>query len=294
MKQPRLRVITPVWAQQIEVERQGETLLVTGWGRIPDPIDAREVEPGQISQLDIFQRFNRYVLRHLGEKQKPEDAGVYQFADADNDEKLIAFVKEFGPVWGDVRFSKYEGNGTCTLTVAQSVRRLRNEQEKFAATAKLLQQVNRNSQADSGIMTATMLDIHIPAFWQIMIDNFLSTVGSVAKKTESVLPWAHLALCMVLNDYPPRLVPLNGEVIELVCTSDEGIRYAIYYQLRRDYLAQRTIGTCLNCGGHFSVYKRGTRGCSESCRRALRNQRYWNKHKKAVNRNRRKKRTERK
>jgi len=288
-----MRLITPVWAQQIEVERQAETLLVTGWGRIPDPIDAREIEPVQISRLDIFQRFHRYVLRHLGETQK-SDAGVYQFADAHDDEKLIAFVKEFGPVWGEVRSTKYEENGTFTLTVAQSMRRLRNEQREFAATAKLLQQVNRNSQADSAIMTDVMIDIHLPAYRRIMIDNFLSTDGPIEKKTGSVLPWAHRALCMVLNNYPPKLVPFNGDVIELPDTGDEGIRNAIYYQLRRDYLAQRTIGTCLNCGGHFSVYKRGTRGCSESCRRALRNQRYWSKHKKSVNRSRRKKRTDRK
>jgi hypothetical protein len=293
VKQPRLRLITPVWAQQIEVERRGETLLVKGWGRIPDLIDAREVEPGQISQLDISRRFHRYVLRHLGEP-KTEDAGVYQFADADNDEKLVAFVEEFGPVWGDVRSSKYEENGTFTLTVAQTIKRLRNEQREFAATAKLLQQLNRNSQADSGIIAATMLDLHLPAYCRIMINNFLSTDGPIEKKTGSVLPWAHRALCMVLNEFPPKLVPFSGEVIELPDTCDEGIRNAIYYQLRRDYLAQRTIGTCLNCGGHFQVLKRGARACSESCRRTLRNQQYWSQNKSSVNRNRRKKRTGRK
>jgi hypothetical protein len=290
VRQPRLRVIFPVWAQRIDVEKQRDTILVTGWGRIASPIDAREVEPGQVSRLDIFQRFHRYFLSQLGEKKAVEDAGVYQFADADNDEKLITFVKEFGPVWGQVRSSKYEENGTCTLTVAQSLRGLRQEQREFAAAAELLRQVNRNSQADSAIIASTMLDIGLPAYWQVMTDTFLSTEGSVARKTESVLPWARRALCMVLNHYPPRLVPVDGEVIELAGSPDEGIRDAIYYQLRRDFLAQRTIGICLNCGGHFAVHKRGTRGCSESCRRALRNQKYWSKHKKTVNRNRRKRR----
>ena len=132
MKQPKLSVITPVWAQQIEVERQGDTLLVTGWGRIPDPFDAKEIAPEHVSQIDIFQRFHRYVLRHLSAKQTTGDAGVYQFADATTDEKLIAFVMEFGPVRGEVHSTKYEENGTSTLTVAQSMNRLWVEQEEFA------------------------------------------------------------------------------------------------------------------------------------------------------------------
>ena len=99
---------------------------------------------------------------------------------------------------------------------------------------------------------------------------------------------------MVLNECPPRLIPFEGEVIELATVPDEGIRPAIYNVLRRDYLAQRAIGTCLHCGNHFPVYKRGTQGCSEPCRRALRNQKYWNKSKATINAERRGKGTGRK
>ena len=294
MKQPKLRVITPVWAQQIEVKRQGNTLFITGWGRIPDPVDALGLRPEQVSKLDIFQRFHNYVLRNLSEKQATEDAGVYQFADATTDEKLIAFVEEFGPVWGKVRSSKYEENGTTTLTVAQSMQRLRDEQKEFAAVAKILQQVNRNSQADSEIIAAQMDEVPFLVGYALALSGNLQFPDGPTDEETPTLFWANRALCMVLNGYPSKLVPYKREVFEMPDMSEEGIRSAIYWQLRRDYLAQRAIGNCLNCDGHFPIYKRGARACSESCRRALRNQKYWSKKKNTVNRNRRKKRTGRK
>jgi hypothetical protein len=59
-------------------------------------------------------------------------------------------------------------------------------------------------------------------------------------------------------------------------------------------LAQREIGNCLHCGSHFAVFKHGARACGQTCRTALRNQKYWSENRDAVNRNRRKKRTGRK
>ena len=96
MKTYSLRAITPVWAQRIEVERKKDALLITGWGHIPNPLSPQQVPSEQRSKLDILQGLRRYALRHLGQPREP--AGVYQFADATDDEKLIAFVQEFGPV----------------------------------------------------------------------------------------------------------------------------------------------------------------------------------------------------
>jgi hypothetical protein len=240
--------------------------------------------------MDIFQRFHRYALRQLSKRDTSGDAGVYQFADATTDEKLIAFVQEFGPVWGVVDFTKYEENGTTTIIVAQTMESLRDEQKTFAAVAKILQQVNRNSQADAEIIKAQMFEIPwLTPYGYILSGGY--QYGGPTDKKSAALYWANLALCLVFNGYPPKLIPYNGEVFEMPEISDEGIRNAIYWQLRRDYLAQRAIGTCLHCGNHFPVYKRGTHGCSEPCRRALRNQKYWNKSKATINAERREKRT---
>jgi hypothetical protein len=295
MKQAKLRAIAPVWAQRIEVETRGDVLLITGWGHISGPIDTREIESGHISKLDILKRFHRYVLSHLNKKGATGDAGVYQFADATDDERLIAFCQEFGPVWGKVRSCNHEDDGTTTLTVAQGMKQLRKEQRKFAATVRLLQQVNQPGRADRSAMIHAMNDLHIvdPKIlsWLWVLSELPSSVRSRTEKVAVVLPFAHFLFCELLNDVPPKLAPLNGEVIELPYTRDEGIRSALYYPLRRDYLAQREIRNCLHCGSHFSVFKRGARACSQTCRAALRNQKYWSENKEVVNRNRRKKRT---
>ena len=133
-----------------------------------------------------------------------------------------------------------------------------------------------------------------------LLDPKLRALEDIAKtspnstKDADLIPMANQQLCILFNTHPPRLVPVDGEVIELPQVDVTGIRDALYFQLRLDYLAQRTIGTCLNCGGHFTVFKRGTRGCSERCRRALRNQKYWSKSKATINAERREKSTGRK
>jgi hypothetical protein len=297
MKKAKLRAIAPVWAQRIEVEKRRDVLLITGWGHISSPIDTRKIEPGRITQLDILKRFHRYVLSHLNKKGATGDAGVYQFADATDDEKLVAYCQEFGPVWGEIRSRNHEDNGTDTLIVAQSMKQLRKEQRKFAATVRLLQQVNQPGKADRSAMMDAMYDLQIvdsSVLSTLWVLTGLSSARSSTEKAADLVPFAHLALCALLNDVPPKLAPLNGEVIELPHTRDEGIRDALYYPLRRDYLAQREIGSCLHCGSHFPVFKHGARACSQTCRTALRNQKYWSQNKNTVNRERRKKRTGRK
>jgi hypothetical protein len=297
MKQAKLRAIAPVWAQRIEVEKRRDVLLITGWGHISSPIDTRGIEPGRISQLDILKRFRRYVLSHLNKEGATGDAGVYQFADATDDEKLVAFCQEFGPVWGEVRSRNYEDNGTDTLIVAQGMEQLRKEQRKFAATVRLLQQVNQPGKANRSAMMDAMNDLQIVdsrVLSMLWVWSGISSTRSNTEKAADLLPFAHMALCQLLNDVPPELAPLNGDVIELPSTRDEGIRNALYYRIRRDYLAQREIGNCLHCGSHFAVFKHGARACGQTCRTALRNQKYWSENRDAVNRNRRKKRTGRK
>ena len=293
MKSRNLRAITPVWAQRIEVVRENDALLSTGWGHIPNPLSPQQVPPEQRSKLDILQGLRRYALRHLG--QPHERAGVYQFADATDDEKLIAFVKEFGPVAGKHLKMNYETSGTFKLKVRETLESLRSEQKQFAEMVQIVQQVNRNGRADFATLRRFLY-----ARWIEVMDPKLSAIadslnlGPNKAKDADLIQMAHEHLCLEFNNHAPKLYPIDGEVIELPNVDVTGIRDALYFQLRLDYLAQRTIGTCLNCGGHFTVFKRGTRGCNERCRRALRNQKYWSKSKDTINAERREKSTERK
>jgi len=232
-------------------------------------------------------------------------------------------VEEFGPVWGKVVSSHFEDDSPRTLTVAQSLVQLRREQEIFAAAVKLMQQLNRNAKADPVVMLLAMARILPPQFRPpdgfptskscrnyvtplptgpntmsypvavrfsaVAIDLWCSDGFPKADKKEAVIGLARQVLCDLLNQHSPVLVPIGGEVIELPVIANEGIIQALYFQLRLDFVAQRQIGICLNCGAHFPVLRRGAKACGAGCRTALRNQKYWDAHKKTINRNRRKK-----
>ncbi len=298
MKKGQLKIITPVWAANIRVKRAGSNLIVTGEGRIPDPFEPRDLNPEQVSGVDIFRRFRRYGLRNLSGKELSRAAGIYQFADATTEEKLIEFIEEFGPVWGKIQSSQTEEDRTVTLTVAQHMKRLWREQEQFAALVLLVQQANKkrntHSAEDCAAISVAMLDLELPLYALIFNNAYLDAAGSHREKAAAALPWAHRAICNVLNEYAPKLIPFDDAVIELPIVQDEGIRSAIYWRLRLDYLAKRSIGTCGNCDGHFPIYRRGAEGCSQPCRVAIRNTRYWQKNKAGINDGRRTQRSGRK
>ena len=132
---------------------------------------------------------------------------------------------------------------------------------------QIVQQVNRNGHADFAILRrilyARWIEVRNPKLRAL--EDYLN-IGPGKAKDEDLIPMAHQHLCTDFNSHLPKLFPIDGEVIELPNVDVTGIRDALYFQLRLDYLAQRTIGTCLNCGGHFTVFKRGTQGCSEACR----------------------------
>jgi hypothetical protein len=284
-----LKAITPVWAQHIEVERRNSSILITGWGHLGSPISSQLVPPTEHARLDILKRFHQYVLRNL---EKASGAtGVYQLADADSDEKLIAFCREFGPVCGRVQSEKYdERTGTWKVTVLQGMNGLRAEREKFLSAVELLAELNKGGRADYMGLMESMAKLGIDR--ENLSAVHLDIVTQRKKPNiDALLPSAHWVFCKMMNDNPPQLTPIDGEVIELPEIRAEGIKNALYYQLRIDYMAQRTIGTCLHCGNHFPVFKRGARACKESCRRALRNSKYWSKHRKAINEQRRADRT---
>jgi hypothetical protein len=326
---PKAQIIfSPIWAKRIEVEIDRDTLQVTGWDRLFGPLDGRTLNPRDIPRLDIFKRLRTYALRHLGAERSGDSSGVYQFADATDDEKLVSFVTEFGPIWGKV-FSTLvdEDEAMLRITVTQSLKSLRREQEIFAAAVKLLQQLNLKANADPTKLVLAMTRIlppqmrppdgfprtatcrnfivPIPAaevmsyplavrFAAIAIEIWCTDRFPSADKKAAIESLSRQVLCDLLNHHAPVLAPLEDEVIEMPVIPNEGIRDALYFRIRLDYLSGRHIAACLNCGGYFPVLRRGARACGEGCRTALRNQKYWDTHKQAVNRNRREKRTGRK
>lgn len=325
MKHESNRIISPAWAQRIEVEVGEDSLLITGWGHLYGPINTSDIEPADISKFDLFQRLR---LRQLEVKHPQERSGVYQFADATDKEKMIEFVRRFGPLWGTVLSLNPEKNGTTTLVVSENLVQLGRGQEIFAGAVKIVRELNRNAKADPAEIVSALKIILPPNMRNpgrrthtedtptvippISTEEVFAGIGIAEKfaalalemwhskgvpksdKKTAIIICARQALCDLLNRHAPVLVPVENEVIELPVMPNEGIMEALYFQLRLDFLAQRQIGTCLNCGGHFPVFRRGAKACSEVCRRALRNKRYWDANKRKLNRKRHKARTGRK
>ena len=318
--------VTPVWAQQIQVERHQDALLVTGWGHLPLHIDGRMVDPTQLPSLDLLAKFRHYMLNNLNQRrEEAQDVGFYQFTEATDDEKLISFVESFGPFWGQV--IEREGAGLFMaqkITVRQDFADLRKEQARFAAAVGLLRELNRSEPPPDMVTTwremigammkiypvpsaymprkgvpaaikklavptqpGTMMSDDQPWLWTYLTLSELAS-GQSEGRAERIMECAHRTLCNLLNEQPLILIPANGSMpVEMPRLLPQGIAGALYYKLRLDYLAGRELRTCLNCGNHFPVERRGMRWCSKECGRAAKNLKYWNQHGKEINRKRR-------
>jgi hypothetical protein len=300
------RAIVPVWAQRVEVEKRDGEFLIHGWGHLPYYLNPAHPDA---KSLDFLEQQRRYGLRQLKSRNGDNyDRSPYQFADAADDDKLENFMSTFGPVWGEVeKVQNEEGTGSFTATVRQNLEELRREQKVFAATVSLIGEVNKKrphidpkklgrllvqiafpDQLMAKLLSdpGAQLDMDKLAAMRVPNDSEqefllkLTALAAVPQFTgkspdkQTVIGVAHAVLCQLFNLHPLMLVPVSEQPIELPVIATKGIREALYYTLRLDYLAQRAIGTCLDCRGHFPVSRRGQKGCSELCRRRLRNKRY--------------------
>ena len=304
MKRAKIKAVVPVWSQYITVVRQtDDSLLISGDSYIPCPIIPAETHPKEFLQLDFTHKLRRYALRRLGKSHDNAKSdgpdGVYEFANATTDEKLIAFVGEYGPIHGKVVEAKPVAididDDSWEVTVRETLRSLRREQKQFRRLVETIRLVNRNARAKRDalldLLTALAADAPISSS-----DDWIEVVKDVIDQRRNpsvkILSAAHQMLCYFFSQHPPGLFPVAGGVVELPRMRLSGIRDALYFQLRLDYLAQRTIGTCLHCHKHFALHRRGTPACGESCSRALRNAQYWNSNKETINASRRESKAE--
>ena len=249
------RAFCPVWAEKIEVKREDDVLLVRGWGQLLVPQDD---DPSRAAQLNLLEQFRKYRLQQLSEKQGATVAGIYQFADATDDEKLFAFVRSYGPVWGSIRDLEADDLFHIhTITVAQDIGALRHEQRTFAAATKLLAEINRNGLADVGRITEALMTIFpAPSFslpdlslvpagiaklvapnrpgtvegefypwtWSMRAVHTLIGEKSKDRRQQFILRYAHHGLCQLLNSFPPHLFPAHGcQPVELPPINQKGI-----------------------------------------------------------------------
>jgi hypothetical protein len=235
-------------------------------------------------------------------KNDGKDSPHVLFANADNDEKLIAFVRRFGPVVAksvvDTRMVPDPELGEPRLPgkliAIQNLQELRNEQSIYRAALALIMEMSKED-FDYGFAQGQIAKIaphigHWPEQWERELvqrktepswkihPDSIKRIESFASARQS---WMHppsldarIVICELLNVFRSQVFP---NAIELHNTIEYGIRPLLYSILRREFLYPRDFGVCANtqCKGFFDIDREGQTFCSPECSLRQRQRDYW-------------------
>src|SRR5262249_28526091 len=232
-----------------------------------------------------------------------------QFANATSDEKLVKFVKHFGPVWGNMPAHLPSNTRIEPLVrVEEDLQGLRRERALIAAVMHLagiliLDSAKERptiSQALSEIATALFMrgpnweyQEPLPKWYGVQIRNVLQDVAFEfdwpvdtpinqflrTLNTHDLRIHGSRLLCAVLNvpEFRPTTVFTANYFTELPRHDRKGVLPALYFMLRQDVLYRKGLAICrlADCGAFFRIERFGQRFCSERCSRLHRQRDYW-------------------
>jgi hypothetical protein len=171
-------------------------------------------------------------------------------------------------------------NHTPEMPISERQRRLRSyEGARDSAKEDTAAVLNALHRLQGATMAAGQSGI--TGFWQekTVRGKLVNEVPFVARQAdpEIVLGLGHELIQDALNYFPPILVSADGRVVECPRLSAAGIRPALYYMLRLDYLQGRELAFCADsaCGRVFTVLRMGARWCSPRCSGRNSNRKYW-------------------
>jgi hypothetical protein len=138
-----------VWAKDIQVVRNDDELLVSGIEVVSDE-DVQDA-------ADLVRAYRRAISRYGGAKRQGKNSPHIQFANADDLQKLSAFVSRYGPI-SVGQFSKmerpkkfndsFEFTLTETVTVAhQSLPELERERLIYRSGLMLASELHQGKKA---------------------------------------------------------------------------------------------------------------------------------------------------
>ena len=132
-------------SHDLQVKLTGSDLKVTG-------LLPRYQHPNEPTDLIWqYQRTIRYAV--VGPERMGKDSPVILFANADTDQKLIAFVRRFGPVTAKVVYNNFEvpekglpePRLPARLSAVQDLQELMNEQSIYRSMLDLIIQLYKKS-----------------------------------------------------------------------------------------------------------------------------------------------------
>jgi hypothetical protein len=277
----------------LEVEQVGSDLHISGLF----PRYRAEDAPS-----DLIRQFEKAPKNcPIGQQRTGKESPDIRFANADSDEKLIAFVRRFGPVVAKcVRYIPDKESGEpqspAMLMAHQRVQELRNEHLIYRAALRLIILLKEH---DFDYELARNLIREISAHtgdWPRQWERERSQRQSEPTwklSTESLrrieqlasggggwpfLPTAdaRIVICELLNSFRGMVFPNR---LEMHGSIKYGIRPLLYSILRRQFLAPRDFASCANtqCRDFFNLERAGQQFCSPECSQQQRQRTYWKK-----------------
>jgi hypothetical protein len=302
----------PRSGQTLEVELVDSELRVTGLF----PTLQLEDPPTDFLGQSLKARKGRAGGQKGIGKESPEVC----FANADSDEKLIDFVRRFGPVvakraiTGEPFFEEIHGKKLSirTLTAYQDMQELRNERAIYNAAWSLVMLQGEGQKAyESKRELGRELIREIAArvknwplqwereregrkwepYWKLKADSLERIVGvSMLNYPDPFLPSVvdgRIVICELLKCFEGFVFP---SFLEMHSEITFGIRPLLYAALRRQFATPRDVARCTNtlCRSLFHLERAGQQFCCAECSRQQRQRTYWDRRGKKLRRKRQK------
>ena len=284
------------------VENAGDCLHVVG----VNPFHAVDLD-----SWDIFEAY-RKVPKEWSAGRTGKRSPHIQFANADTDEKLVAFVEQFGPVVASsVSETRRSPGDVRILSADQNWEELRNERLLYRSALILLTELERGEKADVSVLWRCMSDIRDkvscwPVQWsreqklrefnkephitwefgreasrrvKLAAERRLSLGERIGGNlVRPVVRSGHDVICELLNAFRPWVYRWEDKPTEAPHRDLRyGIRPILYSILRMEYLRPGSLAICANaqCLDAFVIDRAGQRFCSKKCSRHQRQGEYW-------------------
>ncbi len=269
---PKERWTTPIWAEGISVEREGDSLIVTGKNHTAFPVTGVAVGADLLTQSVPLASWSG------NRRKKPPHI---EFANATTEDKLIEFCRRWGPFDGSP--GEWESRAPDSprgwkIVVREDLPTLRGRQKAFSGMARLIAEI-QSSKPNPERLFQYYAQLCTPppereAFFQSL---------SRGEPAKAACEYVQTVLCILLSHYPPHLYPTTGGgPVELPPLNilGAGVRHALYCFLRLEYLQKDRLGlgVCPRCDDVFAKERYGAVFCGEDCSKLYRSLEYYREH----------------
>lgn len=288
----------------LEVQKVGSDLQISGL------IPSYRVKEAPTDFIRQFEKAPK--SRPIGQRRTGKESPDVRFANAESDEKLIAFVQSFGPVVAKcvnyIPFIPDEKSAVPLslgkLIAHQDMQELRNEQLIYRSALRLVLLL-RDRAFDSDLARTLIREIFVhiddwPQQWERERQHHAEPIWKLSTKSLERIeqissvgtgwPFSPIAdgrivICELLNSFRGIVFP---NPLEMHSSIKYGIRPLLYSILRRQFLTPRDFSVCANtqCRDFFNIERAGQRFCGFDCSQRQRQRTYWTKRGKKLRRKR--------